>query len=340
MKRLWAAGPTLLLAIACGAPSTAVVSNSPAAATPSAESPPPSVASSTMPLSTLDFNCVLPVQGYHNAGVSAFVSFPTRSVTLAAESGRYYDRAISRWVPVGREAVSPDGLRYAFTEGWAASPGAKPRLHVVDAASGKELQVATMPDSMPYQVVDFTTTGIYLVVAFEGTAPGVWRFDPKEATTTKISDGYYPATGATWLNAVDPRGPHPQINGMSGSPAPNRIDRRDEAGAIKTWFYAPGYAVMWVAFAGAPAIVAYASKQESATAQIEVVYWLVDGPGHATRLAVDSKRPLDLAAGFSTSVADDHGIWIGGPSSLYLIRRNGAILRVLEGSAYPANGCA
>jgi hypothetical protein len=286
-------------------------------------------------LATVDFSCVLPVYG--NNG-SSFTSFPSRSTTPSAESGYYYDRAVSRWVPVHREAVSPDGLRYAYTEGWSTSPPTPPRVHVADAATQADLRVATMPDVQPFQVVDFTSAGIFLIIAFEGIAPGVWRFDPASGSLVKVSDGYYPPAGAAWLGVVDPSDPGPQLSAMTGAPAPDRIDRRDDAGVATTWFYQPGYRVSWVAFAGSPLLLVDASRQNGPTGGLQEVFWLVDRPGHATRLTFNPE-PAERFSGFGSAIADAHGIWIGGPAFLYLARRDGSVLRVLGGPAYPANGC-
>jgi hypothetical protein len=240
-------------------------------------------------------------------------------------------------VPVHREAVSPDGRRYAYTEGWSASPPAPPRLHIADAATRADLSVVTMPDGQPYQVADFTSNGVYLVISFEGTAPGVWRFDPASGALTKVSNGFYPPTGAAWIGVVDPRDPKPQQSAMTGAAQPDRIDRRDDAGQTTTWFYAPGYQVSWVAFSGSPALLVSAFHQtDPAASTYDEVYWLVDGPGQATRLVFQTSQPLNLLSGFGSAIADAHGIWIGG---LYLVRRSGAILRVFDGSVYPANGC-
>jgi hypothetical protein len=332
MNGVSAAGLALLIAIAC-------TGSSQPKATTTAPPSPPTAAPSPSAIITLEFSCRLPVSGYDKSGLGAFISFPARNVALASEGGLYYDRAVSRWVPVPRRAVSPDGRRYAYTDRWPVNATTAQKVHVVDAASGTELQVAAMPDTKPYQVVDFTSTGIYLHREFESTAPGVWRFDPTTAVLTKVSDGFYPPSGATWLRVVDPGDPHPQISALSGEKAPNRIDRRDEAGETKTWFYAPGYGVSWVAFASTPAIVVAALRQDNSTGKFEEVYWLVSGPDHAVRIAFETNRPGELAAGFGSAIADRYGIWIGGEGSLYLVRTDGAVLRVFDRPVKPANGC-
>lgn len=272
-------------------------------------------------------------------GSGAFITFPAGKVTPGAESGYYYDWVVLRWVPVYRWAVTPDGLSYAYTEGWSASPAKAPRLHIVKAATRKDQRVVTMPDAQPYQVVDFTNDAVYLVVSFEGTAPGVWRVDRATGVLAKISSGFYPPTGAAWIGVVDPRDPHPQRSTFSGAAQPDRIDRRDDAGLTTTWFYAPGYELSWVAFAGTPALLVSAFHQDNPTGPSDQVYWLVDGPGHSTRLTFAAGPTPDLVSGFDSAIADAHGIWIGG-NFLYLAQRDGTVLRALSTSAYPANGCS
>jgi hypothetical protein len=241
-------------------------------------------------------------------------------------------------VPVSRQAVSPDGLRYAYTDGWSASPPTNPRLHIVDAATRAELRIATMPDAQPYQVADFTSAGVYLIVGFEGVAPGVWLFDPATGAMTKVSNGFYPAVGPAWIGVVDPRDPNPQRSTMTDAAEWDRIDRRDDGGLTTTWFYEPGYALSWVAFAGSPAILVDATRQDSPTSQLQETLWLIDAPAHARQLPLVGGI-AELLSGFDSPIADSHGIWIGGPSSLFLARRDGAILRVLDGAVYPDNGC-
>src|SRR6266851_1154702 len=242
MRAGWATGVILLVA-ACGAaagqPAAQTSASSTRIESPSATSTEPANSPSALPLATVDFSCTLPVYGYMGLGTGAFISFPAATLAPSNESGYYYDRAVSRWVPVHREAVSPDGRRYAYTDGWTVNPPTAPTLHVVDAATRSDLRVATMPDAQPYHVIDFTSTGIYLVISFEGTAPGVWRFDTATGVMAKVSDGYYQPAGAGWISLIDPTDPNPATSAMTGQPQPNRIDRRASAGANVTWFYKP-----------------------------------------------------------------------------------------------------
>lgn len=282
---------------------------------------------------------MLPVYGYPGLDTGAFISFPAGNVTPAAESGYYYNRAVQRWVPVYRSGVSPDGLSYAYTEGWSVSPAKAPRLHIVNAATRKDLRVVTMPDAQPYQVADFTNDAVYLIIRFEGTGPGVWRVDRATGALAKTSKGSYVPAGATWIAVVDPRDPHPNQSVFSGEVQPDRVDRRDDAGRITTWFYAPGYALSWVAFAGTPALLVSGFHQDNPTGPSDQAYWLVDSPDHATRITFGAGPAPDLVSGFGSAIADAHGIWIGG-TFLYLAQRDGTVVRALATSAYPANGCS
>ena len=338
MRLRWAVGVVLLVA-ACAAPSTA--ENPPASTSTATDS------SGQLRLTTVDFNCSLPVYSYTGPRlIDATIALPTLTTTPGGEGSYYYDREVSRWLPVSRQAVAPDGRRYAYTEGWAVTPRAAPRVHVVDAATGKDIRVVTMPDANPYAVADFTSTAIYLVVQYEGTGPGVWSLDPATGVVTKVSDGFYHPAGAVWSSVVDPRDPNPTRSAMDGQPQPNRIDRIDGGGGAVTWFDKPGYAVYSIAFAGNKALFVQATIQDNTGAMYKTEFWLVSAPGKQVRLAaydgyLQPPSPYrDLSSGFFNAIADGHGIWIGGEHSLYLVKPNGQILRAYGQSAYPANGCA
>ena len=204
-----------------------------------------------LPLSHVDFSCRLPVLDVSKPGVNdAFITFPAGTLTPAGTDGWNYDWAVERWLPVARNAISPDGRRYAIAKDWSPGPAAPTRVHVVDAATGTDLRVTVMPDSRQYAVGDFTSSGVSLV-PFEGE-PGVWRLDPDTGALTKISDGFYRAPLGEWIGVVDPRDSSHQFSHATGASVaqPDRIDRRDTSGAMATWIYKPGYWLYWFAFAG------------------------------------------------------------------------------------------
>jgi hypothetical protein len=311
---------------------------------PVSASPSPGVWPATLPLTTVDFHCSLPA--YARVGTrltDSFVAFPARAKKPAGIGGYYYDQAVLRWLPVHREAISPDGRRYAYTEGWSATPPAGPRVHIVDAATGANVRVVTMPQAQPYVVVDFTNSAVYLMIRYESTPPGVWKVDLGTGAVTKVSNGFYVPAGPAWIGVVDSRDPHPFQSQFNGEVGTNRIDRRDATGHLATWFYRPGHALTWVAFIASPALLVGALWQGADPRVGGYEYWVVTGPNQATLLTSYSNgQPsayLDLNNGFGSAIADTHGIWIGGEQSLYLVAPSGGIRRVYDQSAYPANGC-
>jgi hypothetical protein len=272
-----------------------------------------------------------------------FLTFPALTRTQVGAGGYYYERAVSRWLPVFRQAVSPDGRRYAYTEGWAANPPVAPRVHIVDAATGADMRVVTMPNAAPYSVIDFTDRFVYLGIRYEANPPGYWSVDPATGAVAKVSDRYYQPAGAGWSGAVDPRDPNPYRSPFNGELGNNRIDYRDAAGLTTTWFYRPGRALNWVAFSGPQTLLVQVAGHGADPSIGGIEYWLVTGPNQSAQIASYSySQPspyLDLMNGFLSAIADAHGIWIGGLQSLYLVKPNGEIRRVYGESAYPANTC-
>src|SRR5215475_3877115 len=72
------------------------------------------------------------------AGHGGFVRVPGGAFTADPASLGTYDRAVSRWLPVFRAWVSPDGTKYAWSEYRTATGPVTGIVHVVDAASGAE----------------------------------------------------------------------------------------------------------------------------------------------------------------------------------------------------------
>ena len=297
-----------------------------------------------LPLSKVDFSCRLPVVDVSKSGVNdAFITFPAGTLTPAGTDGWNYDWAVERWLPVGRNAISPDGRRYAIAKDWSLGPPSPSRIHIVDAATGADLRVVVMPGEREYGVADFTASGVSVVPVTEPPEAGVWKLDTDTGAVTKISGGYYQHPLGEWIGVVDPRDPNHQFSHASGAPVaqPDRIDRRGASGTATTWIYKPGYWLYWFAFTGSPLLLVQASRVNPATSTEDYEFLLVSGPGHTTRLAgysgseVSSYRDLV----FTTGLADDHGIWMSGGNSLYLIRSTGAISRVLDHGGVPVGSC-
>ena len=341
---------TVVALSACGSGSppsaAATVKSSPApspieAPTPTtAASPTGSNGGAFLPLTTLDFTCRLPISS-GSPPSDAFLSLPGRVVTSAGQGNYWYDAFVSRWLPVTSNDVSPDGSRYALTEGWSFNPPKASRVHVVDARTGNDVMVVSMPDLQPYFVLDFTDRGVDIGIAYEGRGPGVWRLNVETGGVSKISDGLYPPD-AEWQGALDTRDPSPYIS-ASGLETPfNRIDRHDPSGSTTAWFLLRGHTLGWAQFAASTSLLVQATWQDPTDpTKGGVEYWLVSSPTKAAKLVSyrfsESSPYSDL--NFGWTAADPHGIWVGGEHSLYLVTSDGSILRVYDSQAHPAGTC-
>src|SRR4030088_175022 len=154
----------------------------------------------------------------------------------------YFDRAFSKWLPVGRQAVSPDGTHYAFTVQGQQDQFA---IHVVEVASGKD-QIfpitAGAAGIMPQNLVfDYAAEGIYLVQALEGI-PGMWLFEPATGSlrqVTKVLVQVSASGGIFWMGALNPADPNPVRSRMRVES--DQIWRLDlKAGREIIWVDRPG----------------------------------------------------------------------------------------------------
>src|ERR1700730_15902285 len=135
-----------LLVIACSPQPKATVAHSPSPVAIS--SPIATPGASDLPLSTVAFSCRLPITTPDDQG--AFVSFPTGAVSFDPQGrgvggsswGLYYDRAVSHWLPVPRQAVSADGKHYAYGERGADQTQVA-KMHVIDIATRVDHVFAT-----------------------------------------------------------------------------------------------------------------------------------------------------------------------------------------------------
>ncbi len=275
------------------------------------------------------------------------MSLPDGSVTLqpapATPAGNrsafYYDRAYSRWVPVGREAVSPDGRHYAYISYPAQPQGI---VSIVDVATG---DVRTYPATRAqpqifYVVLDYAKEGIYLGVAFiEGPISGLWLMDPNTGAIRQLADLYDVraiAGSAVWLGTFNPADPNPLPVGLV--PPANTVDRFDIVTGLRTaWLYLPGKA------AGVVAVdtVGHPIVQVGDTSN-DVELLLLTGPGTAEQIykGPSSKFPgMSAPVYFSSSITDSHGVWFGSSTGIYLYSPTFGLRKVSDQAGYPGNGC-
>jgi hypothetical protein len=246
----------------------------------------------------------------------------------------YYDRAYSRWLPVSRASVSPDGSHYAYTDrpdppqDWAAHG----TLHVVDVRTGRDqtFDAGAFPS---YEPLDYADEGIYLMVASEGGTHGLWSLDPSQGDIKKVADLPNIQGGAGnrafWMGSTNPADPNP-MPGIAVSP--DQIERYNLVdGSRQVWFYRPGAGVYLVGqdVAGHPIVAA-----GDWSGQTEVL--MIPSPGQQHSILRGPERTLPQ---LQSPIADSHGIWFGSPSGIYLYTEAGGLNKVSTQPGYPANGC-
>lgn len=306
----------------------------------------PSPTPSNSPVATVDFTCRLPVSIAAPGGSSyegGFISFPSGKLTIdrAGAGGRYYDMAFSKWLPVERNSVAPDGLHYAFGTQTADN---KPLLHVVSVSSGSD-RVYNLPSDMydaigGIYVIDFQPNTVYMGLFVEGGIIGIWALNLTTAQTVKIAapeDAAVMDGSVAWgtdFNQAD-------SNPLSFPPGfrANEVERFDTSdGSTTTWLYRPGNLVGVIGVD---------------RAHHPIVSVLIDKDTVELLLLLDAKTQQTIYSGSSNSwignidtlgggiISDSHGIWFGsGPFGLYLYTPAGVLEKVFDqGRVRPANGC-
>ncbi|HEY4872360.1 MAG TPA: hypothetical protein VIJ03_10760 [Candidatus Dormibacteraeota bacterium] len=339
---------------ACG------LSSKPASAIPGA------TALSTVP--GLTFTCRLPVVQPLSAGSAlfqtAFVDFPNRTVTLDGKgafeqhnelytsvalphltglSWPSWDRSFSRWVPAERDAISPDGARYAYAIAGSDYPKTNlhPLIHLVDIATGADsiIRLPALDPFVTWGVASFTTEGIFLrKLPYEGISPpGLWLLDSTTGSVqlaARDSALGAPRAGAVWVNSLDPADAGALPDAYSGTLLPNEVIRQDlKSGAKAVWFYRPGKSVHLLGLdQSGHAYVLVATGQSSADG---VELWLVPAPGSNQRLWSGSQ-----ASDLSTLVADAHAVWFSGPAGIFMYTALGGFQKIPVVSGQIAGQCS
>lgn len=333
-----ALAPLVLIVLSACTGNTSVSTSPPARPTEVASSPQPSVsptqvAGSPSPTTSATpvagtpsgvaatLHCRLPVTWAVQTGQTVttkagFVAFPEQTLTedvSAPAHSQFYDRGLSKWLPVGRSAVSTDGKRYAYGEG-NAYQGTNGKLHVVDVASGTDTVIY---GGAVYSVVEFAADGIYITPAPpEGRSRGLLVENPAGGSPRPINNTIEAAAvggGFAWGLDFNPADPSPGPGGMQGPV--NQVLRFDlQTGASTPWFYRPG-SDLWVTgfdAAGHPFVtagIAPAPSDPSGAPTSEL--WLVTSPSTSTRIfsGTGLGAPRRLAA------VDSYGVWFGAESA-------------------------
>lgn len=226
----------------------------------------------------------------------------------AGSASESYDWPRSRWVPVARALVSPDGAAYVYTElipnpasqGLGGPPPLGTRVHLVDVGSGT--------DSVIYQTSAvlaaawFGPAAIYLTEKVDDadtvTAFRVWQLDPSSRVATLALGGASAGPGpfaidgsALWIMAADPSDPK----------APGTMLRVALSGGASTVWYRPsgGFAEFLGLDPQAHPVISTSTGADGDTGRTIVV----SAPGSASALTDQ---------GFIEMLTDRHGMWLNG----------------------------
>jgi len=261
-----------------------------------------------------------------------------------------YDRVVERWLPVTADAISPDGLRFAYadydlvrltsaggkTAAMAGALATTGRVHIVDARTGADRIVFN--GSPTYRVVGYTADGIYLATVLL-TMDGMFASDLFVMTQDggaprPVAGGSRPLDRAGWeVDGAYAWGSDFATGG--GITGGNRILSLDlKTGAIQVWKTWPeGVATFVIGLdaQGHPIVgvyLAYPTKPGPSPAFPGLQVWTVSTPGVGKVVYQTADRNAILPAG--PAFADSHGVWIGGspPSSVWLLTAAAGLRRV------------
>ena len=253
----------------------------------------------------LGFNCRIAVSN-GSPGSGGFIKFPGGDFTLDPHSdvsityppgaqsgmgsppptfGLSFNSHSGRWFPVSREAVSPDGSKYAYTYDKG--------IHVITAANGSD---AVLGSDRTWRLLLLDNSGAYAVPA-DQTA-GLW-FVPLTGTAKQV-------TGAgVWMTASASSGVAYGMRAQSvPSGASNPVIRLIlSSGAIQTW-WSEAPAALQQSTVGPDGSLIVAMPYEGGTWQIVDIRRVV-APEQADPVVSDSYGTL-----LGPVVADAHGIWL------------------------------
>jgi hypothetical protein len=264
--------------------------------------------------------------------------------------GLVYDRAYSRWLPVPRNAVAPDGRHYVYRESDDPSfPAA--RIHMVNVIDGAD-RVFTLPaPSLPglYVVLDYAGEGVYLTSGWEGPLAGVWVLNPTTGSllqrSSVIDVQARAGEGEVWVGAVNQQDP----NSLQGyGQQANEIRSLDLAtGEPTTWFYRPASLVTVVGsdIRGRPVLSVFGGKDRAVSEDLPAELLLLTGINSAETIYRGSAQMVGQLAGDRyhfkrTPLGDSHGIWFGSDRGIYFFTEMGGLRKVSNQPGSPAGFCA
>lgn len=324
--------------MACGPASAAATPRQSPSTVPHASSPPASVVGAPAADQGAELSCRVPISGF-NPGSGGFVTFPggrftpepASNVPLPANTvstGAYtYDRAFSRWLPVPRDWVSPDGTRYAFSDRDGV-------VHVVDVASGADRRLVlaggVIDPSERWTVIDFESDAVYLTASpRQGGFPiGLWVSSPTDGSVRQLADrGYWQALDPTAAWGT----PDAPTSAGAGDATLLRLDLK--TGANVAWFRGGAAQLVVLGLDGASPLV-----MTTTAGSTEV--WSVPAPGSSTKIYSGPGQEAQAALRvIGTGVKDAHGLWLGSPDGLLLYVQGTGFRRMSSAAGWVAGPC-
>jgi hypothetical protein len=295
---------------ACGASSTArLPSPSPAAPVANASG---------------GLSCRLPVAGFvisapkgqpdksiaadgqdNQKGTGGFLDLPSGKFTPAKDSDRTYVASAHRWLPVMRQAVSPDGHSYVEVR-----TGATMSAYLVQVASGASRRLFTSQSGVYVYVLGFTANGIYLET-LSTTNPAqpnaeLVVVDPASGASHVVAGSRTPAGAmqSTFNAIIGDFAWGTVIKGSQQQPTFQLVRLDLTAGTIVVWSHSatPDYAIGFDAD-GFPIVPAARTSPNDPQGLL-----LLSAPDERTPIAIKGGAFL---MGRGTPVNDSHGTWFG-----------------------------
>jgi hypothetical protein len=300
------------------------------------------------------FSCRLPVVWSPYQPGSAqpenewgFVTFPGATISVEANPlpkavpfqigwwpGLSYDRAVGHWLPVSRNAVSPDGFRYVYAEYDPAGPSDDKavhansgRVHIVDVRSGLDRVIFT--GSPSFGVVNLSADTVYLTQVGYGyvpTARGLYRLDPNGGVPQLMSGADRQTDPGSWTLVGQDAGwavdfASGGVDRMGGG---NELIRHDlRTNATEVWMTTATNNVLWIVgidTAGHPIVVTGPYSTTSPETD-DLVVSLVTAVGTSTKIREGPDAPGN------SGVVDKHGVWMSGVQAVWLYQQDGSLLR-------------
>ncbi len=275
----------------------------------------------------------------------------------------YYDSAVQRWLPVPANAVSPDGLQFAYAEyDQPPSPAAgmdggglphdagvivtTGRVHVVDAGSGADRIVYS--GSPTYAVAGFTADGIYLTqvaLTMDGQFPsGLFLLPATGGTPKAVPGGSRPLDRGGWTVLGGYAWGSEWTAGDGGLTQGNQLDRLDlKSGTVTVWLTKPGGTSVGIAgfYEGGLPLVAAGpngySTSDSPPPVVPAQLLAVAAPQQASILWQANASLVSFGPAFD----DSHGAWIDATNYL-LLDAGGKVTQInvpISGGAILGNAC-